>query len=76
MKMYGGVDILAPLLLTLALDGAEWSSSRMCRFTPGKRGPGTHWLSRLEAGQPLDALEHRYTDRAIAALFLPCLINI
>jgi hypothetical protein len=24
--------------------GGEWSASRPCRFTPGERAPGTHWI--------------------------------
>jgi len=31
-------------LLTLALDGGEWSASRVCRFTPGEISPGIHWI--------------------------------
>jgi hypothetical protein len=27
-----------------ALAGGEWSASRPCRFTPGERAPGTHWI--------------------------------
>jgi hypothetical protein len=30
--------------LTSALDGGEWSASRIGRFTPGDRAPGIHWL--------------------------------
>jgi hypothetical protein len=30
--------------LTSALDGGESSDSRLCRFTPRKRTPGTHWI--------------------------------
>jgi hypothetical protein len=24
--------------------GYEWSASRPCRFTPGERAPGAHWI--------------------------------
>jgi hypothetical protein len=41
----GGV---APPFLTLALDGGEWSASRLGRFTPQKKAPGTHWIGRWE----------------------------
>jgi hypothetical protein len=34
----------APPFLTSALDGGEWSASRPCRFTPGERTCGTHWI--------------------------------
>jgi hypothetical protein len=27
-----------------ALDGGEWSASRLGRFTPKERAPGTHWI--------------------------------
>jgi hypothetical protein len=30
--------------LTSALDGGEWSASRLGRFIPRKRAPGTHWI--------------------------------
>jgi hypothetical protein len=33
MMEYGEVDVV----LALALVGSEWSASRPCRFTPGKR---------------------------------------
>jgi len=43
MKAYWEVEAqLHPL--TSALDGAEWSASRLCCFTPRERAPGTHWL--------------------------------
>jgi hypothetical protein len=42
MKAYwGSGDIALLILLTSALDGGKWSSSRPGRFTPGK-APGTH----------------------------------
>jgi hypothetical protein len=30
--------------LTSELDGGEWSDSRLGRFTPTERVPGTHWI--------------------------------
>jgi hypothetical protein len=30
--------------LTSALHGGEWSASRLGRFTPRERAPGTHWI--------------------------------
>jgi hypothetical protein len=44
MKAYGGVDIYIHIFLTSALLGSEWSASRHGRFTPGERGPSTHWI--------------------------------
>jgi hypothetical protein len=31
------------IFLTSALVGGEWSVSRLGRFTPVERAPGTHW---------------------------------
>jgi hypothetical protein len=44
MKAYGGVDVKTHVFLTAALVGDEWSALRPCRFTPGERAPGTHWI--------------------------------
>jgi hypothetical protein len=44
MKTYGGVEVQIHIFLTSALVGGEWSDSRPCRFTPGERTPGTHWI--------------------------------
>jgi hypothetical protein len=30
--------------MTSALVEGEWSASRPCRFTPGERAPGSHWI--------------------------------
>jgi hypothetical protein len=38
---------IAPLFLTLALDGGEWSASRPDRFTPGERALGIYWIGGL-----------------------------
>jgi hypothetical protein len=45
MKAYGGVDVWIHIFLISALVGGEWSASRPCRFTPGERAPGTHWIA-------------------------------
>jgi hypothetical protein len=44
MKAYRGVDVYVHTVLTFALVGGEWLASRPCRFTPGERTPGTHWI--------------------------------
>jgi hypothetical protein len=52
-----GVDVWI-YILTSALVGGEWSTSRPGRFIPGEIAPGTHWVGDwvdLRAG--LDNLE-------------------
>jgi hypothetical protein len=44
MEAYGGVDVQIHIFLTTVLIGGEWSASRLCRFTPRERVPGTHWI--------------------------------
>jgi hypothetical protein len=44
MKAYGGVNVETHIILIFALVGCNWSASRLCRFTPGERTPGTHWI--------------------------------
>jgi hypothetical protein len=51
MKAYEGVDVSINVFLTFALVGGEWSASRPCRFTPGERAPGTHFIGRLGGPQ-------------------------
>jgi hypothetical protein len=41
MLLSGGV---APVFLTSALDGGEWSASRTGRFTLGERAAGIYWI--------------------------------
>jgi hypothetical protein len=36
VKVYGGSRDIAPLILTLALDGEEWLASRPGRFISGE----------------------------------------
>jgi hypothetical protein len=73
MKTWGSGGI-APEFLTLALDGGEWSASRLCRFTTRESSPGTHWIggsvgprAGLDAGNQIPAFQpvaFRYTDWA------------
>jgi hypothetical protein len=44
MKAYGGVNVQIHVFLNSALEEGKWSASRPCRFTPGERAPGTHWV--------------------------------
>jgi hypothetical protein len=49
-----------PPFITFALDGGEWSGLRPCRFTPGERAPGTHWIGGWMGPRfGLDAVEKR-----------------
>jgi hypothetical protein len=51
---------IAPPFLTSALVGCEWSAARLCRFTPGERAPGTHWIRGCVGPRAgLDAVEKR-----------------
>jgi hypothetical protein len=43
MKTWGSGGI-APLFLTLAVYGGEWSASRPCRFNLGERSSSIHWI--------------------------------
>jgi hypothetical protein len=55
MKTCGGSGITAPLFLTSALDGDEWSPSR-----PGERALGSYWLGRWVGPRAgLNAVEKR-----------------
>jgi hypothetical protein len=42
---------IATVFLTLALDGGEWSGSRLSRFTSGERTSGPHSIGCWEGGQ-------------------------
>jgi hypothetical protein len=44
MKTWWGVEVYLYIILTSALDGGEWSASRLGHFTPGERAPGTHFI--------------------------------
>jgi hypothetical protein len=53
MKAYGEVDVYIHIVLTSALVGGEWSTSR-----PGRFNPGTHWIGgRVDLRAGLDDLE-------------------
>jgi hypothetical protein len=47
MKTYEDVDVWIHILLTSALVGGQWPASRPCRFIPGERTPGIHWIGYL-----------------------------
>jgi hypothetical protein len=41
---WGSGGIAQHTFLTSTLDGGEWSASRLGRFTPREKAPGTHWI--------------------------------
>jgi hypothetical protein len=58
MKVYGGMDVYIHISLTSALVGGEWSALRPCRFTPGERAPGSHWIGGcVDPTADLDIME-------------------
>jgi hypothetical protein len=60
MKTCGEVEVQLHALLNSALDGGEWSSSRLGRFTLGKRASGTHCIGGcVDPGVGLDAVTNR-----------------
>jgi hypothetical protein len=60
MKAYGGVDVQIYVFLTSAQAGGEWSASRLGRFAPGERAPGTHFIGGLVGPRAgLDDVENR-----------------
>jgi hypothetical protein len=60
MKAYGGVDVQVHIFLTSALAGGEWSAPRPCRFSPGERDTGTHWIGGyVDTRTGLDDFENR-----------------
>jgi hypothetical protein len=47
-------------ILTMALGGGEWSASQPCRFIPGERAPGNHYVGGWVVPRAgLDAVEKR-----------------
>jgi hypothetical protein len=60
MKSYGEVNVQIHILLTSAPVEGEWPASRPCRFTPGERAPGTHWIGGwVDLRVGLDDVEKR-----------------
>jgi hypothetical protein len=62
MKIYMRVEVQLHVLLTLALDGGEWSASCPGCFTPEKIVPSCHWIGGWVGSRPnLDAVEMSWT---------------
>jgi hypothetical protein len=57
MKMYGRVEVKLHAFLIPALDGCEWSASRLeasAALRPGKMPPPrTHWIGTGWAPEPV-----------------------
>jgi hypothetical protein len=81
MKTYGGSGVIAPQFLTSALDGGDWSASRLCRFIPGETASphslyamlgGLHSLSGRNGEEkyflPLQGIKPRLFDRPARSL--------
>jgi hypothetical protein len=50
--------------LTSALDGGELSASRLSRFTPRERAPGTHWIGTcVDPRAGVDAVVKKKTKK-------------
>jgi hypothetical protein len=47
LKIYWGVEVYFQTFLTLALDGGEWSASRLGALPPGQKAPGACCLGGL-----------------------------
>jgi len=75
MKTFEVVEVQLHAFLTSALDGGEWSTSRLGRFTSGERAPGTHriggWMDpraglvavvKRKIPQPLRGIEPRSSN--------------
>jgi hypothetical protein len=59
MKAYGS-GCIYHIFLNLELVGGEWSASRLGRFIPRERAPGTHWTAgSVDPRAALDDLEKR-----------------
>jgi hypothetical protein len=66
MKTYGGMEVQFHAVLTLVLDGGEWSASCPSPFTPGERGP--HYPLDRRLGGPRAGLNVVAKRR----IFAPC----
>jgi hypothetical protein len=83
MNMYWGSGGIAPQFMTSALDGEEWWASRLGRFTPRGKDPGTHWIGCYvvpRAGLdyldeknllPLSGIERRSSGQSLYRLSSP-----
>jgi hypothetical protein len=60
VKAHGGVDAQIHIFLTSEIAEGEWSASGPCRFTPGERAPGTHWIGGwVDPRADMDDVEKR-----------------
>jgi hypothetical protein len=77
MKAYWESGRIAPCILApVALDGGEWSASRLGRFTPRKRAP-RNWIGAwvgLRAG--LDTVVKRKNSQPLPGLEISALFSV
>jgi hypothetical protein len=58
MKTYRGVNVYMQVSLISALVGGKRSALGPCRFTPGERATGSHWIGGwVDPGAGLDDME-------------------
>jgi hypothetical protein len=73
MKAYRGIEVKIHIFLTSAVTAGDWSASRPCRFTPGERAPGTHWIGGwVDTRAGLDDVEKRKFLILPGLEFRPC----
>jgi len=74
MKTYWGSGDIAPRILDLGLHGRERSASRLGRFAPRGRAPGTHWIGGYESERKIsefaDVIRVTYTHSSIKLVLI------
>jgi hypothetical protein len=77
MKEYGGSGIIASPFLTSTLDGGEWPTSRIGRFTPRERSPYTLWIgSSVGPRDGVNTVEKKRKSLAYARIRTPAVQSV